>query len=192
MQGSMHWFSSIYTEEEVAIFLLFLFHFLLTVHYYSPKERERVSGKLFPIKDLWMILVSGKLSKFQIYTLSYTHLITSSVSKQLLHRMSLITHYRKKVWLYDKCHKINLSGPFRDNLFYVTLTTSYLRAWTREMSSTPNNSMQLLIKQIRSFSGIQIVYFNCKYALFYIYTRATRMPPWDSPSERKSLRGQLK
>ena len=65
------------------------------------------------------------------------------------------------------CRKINLSGPFGDFLFYVTLTTSYLWAWTGETLSIPNNFMQPLIKQIESFSGILIAYFNCKNILFY-------------------------
>ena len=58
-----------------------------------------------------------------------------------------------------KCHKINVSGPFGDILFYVILTTSYLQ----------NDPI---------FPGILTVYFNCKY--FSIYTREPlRMPPRD-------------
>ena len=41
--------------------------------------------------------------------------------------------WRKKkieVWLYNKFHNINISGPFGNFLFYVILTISYLRAWT--------------------------------------------------------------
>ena len=43
--------------------------------------------------------------------------------------------WRKKnieVWLYNKFHNINISGPLGAFLFYVILTISYiyLRAWT--------------------------------------------------------------
>jgi len=37
---------------------------------------------------------------------------------------------------------------FGDFLFYVILTISYLRAWTIETLSLPNDSMRPLIKQI--------------------------------------------
>ena len=42
-----------------------------------------------------------------------------------------------EVWLYNKCHKINLSSPFEDFLFYIILTISYLWVWTIETSSLP-------------------------------------------------------
>ena len=74
-----------------------------------------------------------------------------------------------EVRLYNKCHKINLSSPFAYFLFYITPTVPYLWVWTIETSSLPNYSMQPLIKQIQIFSGIQTVYFNCKY--FSLYTR---------------------
>ena len=72
-----------------------------------------------------------------------------------------------EVRLYNKCHKINLSSPFADFLFYISPTISYLWVWTIETSSLPNYSMRPL--QIKIFSGIQTVYFNCKY--FSLYTR---------------------
>ena len=67
--------------------------------------------------------------------------------------MSLKTGNAKKyhVWLYNKCHEINLSDPLGYFLFYVILTISYFRAWTIEMSSLPNDSMRRLIE---IFSGI--------------------------------------
>ena len=41
--------------------------------------------------------------------------------------MSLNTRNAKfEIWLYYKCHKINLSGPFGYFLFDVILTTSYM------------------------------------------------------------------
>ena len=44
--------------------------------------------------------------------------------------MSLITRNVKRIdkWLYYKCHKIYLSGPFGIFYLYVILTISYLRA----------------------------------------------------------------
>ena len=92
-----------------------------------------------------------------------------------------ITQKSIEVWLYNKCHKINLSGPFGPVLFYVILTFCYLQACTIETSSLPNDSMQ---PQLRSLSltnqgiltnGILTAYFNG--VLSYIYAQATWMPP---------------
>ena len=55
----------------------------------------------------------------------------------------------------------------RDFLFYVILTISYLRAQTTKMSSLPNDSMRLMLKQIEIFLGILTVLFSCKYFLKY-------------------------
>ena len=84
-----------------------------------PKREEECLVNCF---HWWKIceLVSGKLAKC-LYIHSYTHLITSSALNEcllvhifLLHRLSLMTRKRvSKVWLYNKCHKIYLSGPFR-------------------------------------------------------------------------------
>ena len=81
--------------------------------------------------------------------------------------MSLKTGNAKKchVWLYNKCHEINLSDPLGYFLFYVILTISYFRAWTIQVSSLFNDSMRPLIE---IFSGILTAYFNCKW-LFYRY-----------------------
>ena len=77
------------------------------------KERERVPGK---VSDQTFVnsCLANSPSVYKID--SSTHLITLSalhdcLSKQLLHRMSLITHNAKK-YLHNKCHKIYLSGPF--------------------------------------------------------------------------------
>ena len=56
---------------------------------YSPKERERVSGKLFPIKDLWMILVSGKLSKCS-YTVPFKSKLTVRCESRFSTRFAIL------------------------------------------------------------------------------------------------------
>ena len=65
--------------------------------------------------------------------------------------------------MYNKSHKIYLSGPFGIFCRYITLTISYLWARTIETSSLPTDSLRPLFKQIKSFSGILTVYFNRKY-----------------------------
>ena len=40
-----------------------------------------------------------------------------------------------EVWLYNKCHKIYLSGPFGVFCLYIFLNISYLRERTIETSS---------------------------------------------------------
>ena len=83
--------------------------------------------------------------------------------------------------MYNKGHKIKLSGPFGDFVFDVILIKHLLlaRANNRNVIITlPKDSMRPLTKQIEIFSRILTVYFNC------IYGRATRMPPRDSPSGR--------
>ena len=116
--------------------------------------------------------VSGNLSTC-LYTQSYTHLITSPVLNKCLlvhnfkNNCSTECHWwhimqkSMEVWLYNKCHKIYLSGPFRIFCLYVILTISYLRAQTIETSSLPTDSSRPLFKQIKIFSGILTVYFNC-------------------------------
>ena len=107
---------------------------------------------------------------------SYTPLITSSALNVCLWSLTFktaaprnVTEHRQRkrvwklVWLYKKCHKINLSGLFGHFPFYVILTISYLRAWTIDTSSLPNDSMRPLIEQFEIFSGLLTAYFNCKY-----------------------------
>ena len=69
--------------------------------------------------------------------------------------MSLITRNRAKeyrsIWLYNKCHKIYLSGPFGSFCLYVILTISDLPARTIETSSLPTDSSRPLFKQIEIF-----------------------------------------
>ena len=84
----------------------------------------------------------------------------------LLHRMSLITHnakeYRSMTAQY-LMSQIYLSSPYGIFCLYVILTISYLRAETIETSSLPTDSSRPLFKQIKIFSGILPLYFNCKY-----------------------------
>ena len=63
--------------------------------------------------------------------------------------------------------KSTYKQSLRDFLFYVILTISYLRAQTIKMSSLPNDSMRLMLKQIEIFLGILTVLFSCKYFLKY-------------------------
>ena len=101
--------------------------------------------------------MSGKLSKC-LYVYNYTvirPLITPSALNECLFMVHSFqnncstechwTHVTQKsieVLLYNKCHKINLSGPFGHFLFHVILTISYLRAWTFETSSLPKDSLR--------------------------------------------------
>ena len=98
--------------------------------------------------------------------------------------MSLITRYHKKVWLYNKFHKINLSGPFRDFLFYVTLTTSYLQAWTREMSSIPNNYMQF---NATSSTSSSMQFYSSREARPYMIIQYKKSCPQQKCLPRNSL-----
>ena len=113
---------------------------------------------------------------------SYTHLIPSSSLNEclLVHNFqnSCSTDvtdntWRKRVSKYDctinEKKKLPKGVPAGIFSFTVILTISYLRAWTIETSSLPNDFMRPLIKQIETFSGILTVYFNCKY--FSTYTR---------------------
>ena len=122
--------------------------------------------------------MSGKLSKC-LYVYNYTvirPLITPSALNECLFMVHSFqnncstechwTHVTQKsieVGLYNKRHKINLSGPFRHFLFHLILTISYLRGWTFETSSLPNDSLRTLIKQVEIFLGILTAHFNCKY-----------------------------
>ena len=63
--------------------------------------------------------------------------------------------------------------PERFSVSPHPITISYLRAWTIETTSLPNDSMRPLFMQFENFSGLPTVYFNCKY--FPYYTR--KLPP---------------
>ena len=52
----------------------------------------------------------------------------------------------------------NLSSLFGDFLIYFILTISYMRAWTIETSSLPDDSMRPLIKQIEIFFLVFSIY----------------------------------
>ena len=121
-------------------------------------------GKFFPIKDLWtrvwqtlQVFVYTQLYAPYDFICAYRESFGPWLSKQLLHRMPLITRNAKsiEVWLYTKCQKINLSGSIGDFPSYVirilTNSISYLWAWTIETSSLPNDSMRPLIKRSRFF-----------------------------------------
>ena len=91
--------------------------------------------------------------------------------------MSLKTGNAKKyhVWVYNKCHEINLSDPLGYFLFYVILTISYFRAWTIEMSSLPTIPCgpwsrfflvyYLHISTVSNFS-IDMLWFKFSFLLF--------------------------
>ena len=80
-----------------------------------------------------------------------------------------VTQKSIEVLLYNKCHKINLSGPFGHFLFHVILTISYLRAWTFETSPLPKDSLRAPDQA------------NCKY--FSIYkSKLLRCLPRISPA----------
>ena len=117
--------------------------------------------------------MSGKLSKcLHMYIYCYTQLMSSSELNEclLIHNFQ---NKRKRVLKYDCAINVTkptlISGPFRDFLFYVILTISYLRTGTIETSSLTNYSMRPLINQMEIFSGILLASFNCQY--FSTYTR---------------------
>ena len=119
-------------------------------------------------------LVSGELSKYS-YIHSYTHRITSSVFWFITFKTAAPQN------VTNKCHKSTFKQSLRDFLFYVILTISYLRAQTIKMSSLPNDSMRLMLKQIEIFLGILTVLFSCKY--FFKYSRELLVvPPRDFAS----------
>ena len=126
----------------------------------SSGERER--------KSVWQSfqskiceLVFGKPTSVYIYTVTYTHLITSSALNECLlvynfqnncsTECHCATQKSTEVWLHNKCHKIYLSGPFGIFCLYVILTISYLRAQTIETSSLPTDSSRPLFKQVEIF-----------------------------------------
>ena len=102
-------------------------------------------------------LVSGKLSKVLLNERLLVHNFQNSCSTE--YHWTHVTQKSIEIWLYNKYHKIRC----------VILTISYLRAWTIETSSSPNDSMKPLIQQIEIFSGILTAKFKCKY--FSTYTR---------------------
>ena len=75
-----------------------------------------------------------------------------------------VTRTSIELGLYNKCQKINQSGPFGYFLFKIILTISYLKR--HYYSTIP---WGLCFQQIEVFSGIPTAYFSCKY--FPIYTR---------------------
>ena len=156
-------------------------------------QRERVSGKVSNQRFVYPCLANSPSVH------SYTHLTTSSMLNKCLlvhnfqNNCSTEWHWLHviqksiEVWLHNKCHKIYLSGPFGIFCLYIILTISYLRVQTMETSSLPTDSLRPLFKQMKIFSGILTVYFNCKYLL--IYAQVTRVPPWDFTFWAKSCRG---
>lgn len=116
------------------------------------------------------------LASLQVLTYSYTPLIPSSTLNECLsvHRFQNscstkcywihVTRTSIELGLYNKCQKINQSGPFGYFLFKIILTISYLK---RHYCSTI--PWGLCFQQIEVFSGIPTAYFSCKY--FPIYTR---------------------
>ena len=91
-------------------------------------------------------LVSGKLSKVLLNERLLVHNFQNSCCTE--YHWTHVTQKSIEIWLYNKCHEIRC----------VILTISYLRAWTIETSSSPNDSMKPLIQQIEIFFW----YTNCK------------------------------
>ena len=91
-------------------------------------------------------LVSGKLSKVLLNERLLVHNFQNNCSTE--YHWTHVTQKSIEIWLYNKCHEIRC----------VILTISYLRAWTIETSSSPNDSMKPLIQQIEIFFW----YTNCK------------------------------
>ena len=75
----------------------------------------------------------------------------------------------------------------RKLLFYVILTTSYLRSQTIDVIIT-YRFFGTLFKQIDFFFSSKPDCINCK----HLYARVTRVPPRDFAFWAKSLRGQKK
>ena len=75
----------------------------------------------------------------------------------------------------------------RKFLFYVILTTSYLRSQTIDVIIT-YRFFVTLFKQIDFFFSSKPDCINCK----HLYARVTRVPPRDFAFWAKSLRGQKK
>ena len=86
--------------------------------------------------------------------------------------------------MYNKSHKINLSGPF-GHFVWRYPNHSYLRAWTIETSSLPTDSSRPLLKQIEIFFLVYWLYISTVRTFLYI-----RSSYWDTSSGFRLL-GQI-
>ena len=91
--------------------------------------------------------------------------------------------------MYNKCHKIYLSGPFGDFLFYAILTISVTYGREQQKtSSLPTDSSRPLLNANRDFFWHTDCIFQLE-VLSLIYARVTWVPPRNFASWSKSLWG---